>query len=62
MKFYGFHGKRSKVRNKSLRISMVEVQDGIPTLNSNVRYPAYSHFLAEKQQKYRSNAPTTVKN
>ena len=41
---------------------MVEVQDGIPTLNSNVRYPAYSHFLAEKQQKYRSNAPTTVKN
>ena len=34
MDFNGFHGKRSKVRNKALRISMMEVQDGIPTLKS----------------------------
>ena len=34
MDFNGFHGKRSKVLNKALRISMIEVQDGIPTLKS----------------------------
>ena len=37
------------------------MKHSVKVMNSNVRYPAYSHFLAEKQQKYRSNAPTTVK-